>query len=117
MTTPERLRRRQYIVEGLVSALLVSMGLSAIWIDARDDADDECFRNYIATTSETSALRSKLVAAESQSFREVIRDAGAATTRAQFEAALERAETAWRSIDREREQNPVRVFDPEVNCQ
>lgn len=117
MTTPERLRRRQRIETTLLAIMLIAGGLAAFAFDRRDDANEECFRNYIAATSETSQLRAKLVAEESQSFRQVIRDAGTATSRAEFDAALAEAEASWAAIDRMRERNPVRIFDPEVDCQ
>lgn len=114
MTTPERLRRRQIRESIALAVLALLLAASVVWFEVQDRQQRECLFSYIETDSQTSAIRSSLVRQESEAFRRVIRDAGTATSRESFEAALDRAETSWERIDQEREENPVRRFTSEV---
>lgn len=116
MTTPERLRRRQRRESAGLAILAISLAASVVYFNGEDEAQRECLLSYIEADSETSKIRSDLVLEESKTFRQVIRGAGTATSREEFDAALAEAEASWRSIDRQRAANPVRVFDPQVDC-
>lgn len=116
MTTPERIRRRQRRESAFIAVLALALVFSSFWFDEQDDMQRECLYNYIESDSQTTAIRADLVMRESQSFRDVIRGAGTATSRQEFEAALNAAEAEWAMIDEKRAENKPVVFDPEVDC-
>ena len=116
MTTPERLRRRQLRNDWFVAILCVALAASVIFFNWRDGNQSDCLARAFASSSETSQVRAKLVRQESRSFRRVIKDAGKARTREDFDDAIDAAKAKWGEIDAARDRNPVEPFDPETDC-
>lgn len=116
MTTPERIRTRQRKEMAMIAALFILMGVVAFVLDRRDDVYRTCLLDYIEVDSETGQIRSGLVADESQATRDIIRRVFAAETRAESFAAYNDYRESLEQIDKLRDENPVRTFNPEV-CQ
>lgn len=115
MTTPERLRRRQRIEGTILLILGVFTILVSIYFRGQDAAQRECINSYISASSETSAIRSKLVEQESRATRRLLLKGTSAETRAEFQQARVQYVKSIKAIDQMRAANPLRPF-PEGIC-
>lgn len=121
MTTPERLRRRQYIEGGGLAALGVLVVLSTLFSDARDDKQDESFRSCIIeqvsgignTLDARGAINSRDTEATN---RVILTVAGAGGDYAVIKKALDDFETDQAAIATERENTVIPPF-PDGKCE
>jgi uncharacterized membrane protein len=80
MTTAERLRRRQRIVEFILVIGVIISSITQVVSNHRDDAQDRCRERVQAEQNATSRARSKIVEKRFQNIEMVIdRSAGAKT--------------------------------------
>lgn len=115
MTTPERLRRRQRRESAFIAVLAMLLCVAVVYFRGQDAAQDRCLSAFVETQNETQAIRSKLVERESAATRAVITAALNANGRRDVARAFRNYRVENRAIDRQREENPVRMF-PEGIC-
>lgn len=115
MTTPERLRRRQRRESAFIAILALALVLGWLYFKGQGDAQRACLSAFVSNTSETSAIRSRILERESDANRRVIRTALRANSRDDIKRARERYDRSLRAIDQARASNPVKAL-PEGVC-
>lgn len=97
-----------------VAAILLGLSVYSIVLGVQLDNQRDCLQRYIETSSDTSAVRSAQVEAESEAQRRVILGvfSGKITTKGQFADLGAAYRAALAEIDAKREANPVERFDP-----
>lgn len=125
MTTPERLRRRQFLESTGLAILALALVAATLWQNGRSTAAEEraeqadqrdrdeltCVLAYLEKDSNTGKKRSGLVEQESQATRAIIRAAAVG----KFDPGVyDDYEAALLSIDLQRAENPVNTFDIEA---
>lgn len=129
MTTPERLRRRQFELGIGFIILGLMVGLASIYFHQRDVESRQCMAQNFSDLSRALSVRGDLSAqesaankSESAATRQLIIDAFAAKDRQEAFAAFSKAKKRWAEVDhqraqiaRERAANPIPDF-PEGTC-
>lgn len=95
----------------VLGLLLAVLGLYSLQLSADQNKQRDCLLSYIANNSDTSTVRSGLVAVESEATRNVILSTLTAQTRGQVTAARKEYQRMLARIDAGRDANPVHPFD------
>lgn len=120
MTTPERIKRRQlreFIAIVILSAGTIAWGVIS---DARDDDQDDCFREVISDLTESAKARSRaakrhteLTDRSDQAQETLILEVFAATTREDTLTAFNKYNKMQKELDKERnEVDSIRADNP-----
>ena len=111
MTTPERLRRRQRIEGTALLILGVFTIFLAIYFNAQDREQRECFRQAIQEQSERNAPRAEAVEMESATFRAIFDRAFDGVGPREAKRLEARFDRRLAKVDQLREENPVRPLE------
>lgn len=119
MTTPERLRRRQYIESIMLGFLGLMVVISTLYnADQVEDQGTEfeaCITSQVTALTDSLSARSELTEPETASVRTLIRDLVNAKTEEQGQQAIEEYTRTQSKIDKIRKQNPIPPF-PDGKC-
>lgn len=116
MTTPERLRRRQYI-EGVFLVILgVFTVTMSLYFQNEDNRQRACLASTVSELTSTLEARADISGREFDAIRAVITEALSAESDRELLAAKVRYFEAVDAVDRQRRQNPIPPF-PEGTCE
>lgn len=115
MTTPQRLRRRQYTLGIFVLLLSVFSVAEGIYFQIQDKHQRECLQVSFADLSTTLDARGDLVQRQADSTERLITNVFNAKTPQQARAAFKAYTSEQQAIERGRKRNPIPPF-PAGKC-
>lgn len=120
MTTPERMRRRQFLLGWAVALIGVLLAVSTLYNDHQRTVDKDAFKACLVSQfgklAESFTARSDINAKDSASTTNVIKTVASASSSEEVRAALDAFTREQDAIAKDRKDNPVPPF-PAGRCE